>query len=187
MLARRIEIPEMEGLGELWLGEVEFDAGQLQAASEHFARSLMVCRDGADKRGEANALWRLGAADLARGDSAAARGRLGEALRAFHSTEMWKEILGCLEDFAALAQVMGRHEEAVRIAAAATLTRQRLGLVRRPAAQLRWQDWLEKLRQPLGDDRFVAAWNVAWDQWETDDALTCALALPLATEASAAK
>ena len=113
------------------------------------------------------------------------RSRLGEAVRAFHSTEMWKGVLGCLEDFAGLAQVAGSYEEAVRIAAAATLARQRLGLVRRPAAQLRWQARLDALREPLGDERFVAEWNVAWDSWETDDAVSCALALPLTTEAVA--
>jgi hypothetical protein len=156
----------------------------LQPASEHFARSLTACQAGAGKVGEAHAQWRLGAVDLARGDYAAARSRLGEALRAFHSTEMWKEILGCLEDFTGLAEVAGSYEDAVRIAAAATLARQRLGLVRRPAAQVRWQAWLDVLREPLGDEGFVAAWNVAWDQWETGDAISCALTLPLATQLS---
>ncbi len=134
VLVPKIESAEVEGECELLLGEVEFDADQLQAASEHFARSLTVCRAGANTRGEANAQWRLGAMDLARGDYALARSRLGEAVRAFHSTEMWKGVLGCLEDFVALAQAAGSYEEAVRIAAAATLARQRLGLVRRPAA-----------------------------------------------------
>jgi len=186
-LARQVASPEMEGLCELWLGEVEFDASQMQPATEHFARSLTACRTGADKRGEANAQWRLGAVDLASGDHAAARSRLGEALRVFHSIEMRKELLGCLEDLAGLAQVAGLYEEAVRIAAATTLTRQRLGLLRRPSAQVRWQAWLDELRKPLGDEEFVAAWNVAWDQWETGDAVACALALPLAIKPSAAQ
>lgn len=177
-LVREIESPEMEGECELWLGEVEFDAGQLQAAAEHFARSLAVCREGADKRGEANAQWRLGAVAIARGDYADARTRLGDALRAFHGTETWKELLGCLEDFSALAWQASLHEVAVRTAAAATVARQRLGLVRRPAAQARWQAFLDGLRLPLGADRFVAVWNEAWDQWETEDAIRAAQALP---------
>ena len=91
---------------------------------------------------------------------------------------MWKELVSCLEDFAALAQLAGTHDEAVRIAAAAKLTRGRLALVRRPAEEARWQARLAALREPLGDERFSALWNEAWDHWETEDAIRSARALP---------
>jgi predicted ATPase len=186
VLARDIESSELEGECELWLGDVELDAGSPRAASEHFQRSLAVCQEGADKRGVANAQWRLGELALGLGDYAAARQRLDDALVAFHSAEMWKEVFGCLEGFAGLAHLAGLHEVAVRIAAATTLARQRLGLVRRPAAEKRWQARLEALRQPLRDEVFVAAWNEAWDQWETEDAIRSARDLPQALETASA-
>jgi len=185
-LAREIESAELEGELELLLGDVELDAGAPLAAGEHFERSLAVCREGANTRGVANAQWRLGGLDLARADYAAARRRLEDALAAFHNAEMWKEVLGCLEDFAALAHLAGLYELAVRIAAVTTLSRQRLGLVRRPAAHARWEARLDLLRQPLGDVAFVAAWNDARDHWEAEDAIRSARALPQATQTVAA-
>ena len=186
-LARQVSSPEEVGECELLLGEVELEMGATGEAIEHFARSLEVCREGADKRGEANALWRLGAVDLHNGDYAAARQRLGEALQSFHRAEMWKELIGCLEEFARLAECASMPEVGVRIAAVATVTRQRLGLIRRPATQMRWQARVEALRKPLGDERFVAAWNEAWDQWETEDAIRSACQLPIALEAATAQ
>ena len=184
-LVRKVENPEMEGECELLLGQVDFETGSLQAAGAHFERSLAICREGADRRGEANALSWLGAVDLAGGAYASARANLGSALRAFHHAEMWRELLGCLEEFAGLARQAGLLEDAVRMAAAVTVARQRLSLVRRPSAEARWQKRLESLREALGDERFVAAWNTAWDQWETDDAINAALALPETCAAAA--
>jgi hypothetical protein len=120
---------------------------------------------------------RLGEAYLAVGDHDAARTRLHVALRQFRTGEMWKEMLSCLEGFAALAQLAGQPPAAVHIAAAATVMRQRLGLVRYAAAESRWQARLESLRQQLDDERFAAAWNEACG-WELDDAIEKALALP---------
>ncbi len=148
---REIENPEMEGECELLLGEADFDAGLLPSAKAHFVRSLDVCREGADKRGQANAQWRLGEAALVLGDYEAARWNLDEALRAFHDAGMWKEMLGCLGGFAGLARLAGMPETAVRIAAAGTVARQRLGLIRRPAAESRWQTGLDVLRDQLGE------------------------------------
>jgi predicted ATPase/class 3 adenylate cyclase len=186
-LARQVGSPEEEGECELLLGEVKLEMGAFDEAIGHFSRSLEVCRKGADKRGEANALGCLGAIDLLNGDYASARKRLGEALQSFHRAEMWKELIGCLEEFARLAQCAGMPGVGVRIAAVATVARQRLGLIRRPAVEARWQSRLETLREPMGDERFVAEWNAAWDQWETDDAIEAALSLPESPAPATAK
>jgi tetratricopeptide (TPR) repeat protein len=177
-IAKRVKSPEEEGECELLLGEVKLEMGETTLAAAHFERALGVCQEGADKRGEANAMLRLGSADLLAGRLESARSRLVAALTAFHRTEMWKELIACLEEFAGLAVALGHPEAAVGIAAAATLARQRQGLVRRPAAEARWQRRLEHLREALGDDGFVVAWNAAWDQWETEDAIRAALELP---------
>jgi predicted ATPase/class 3 adenylate cyclase len=177
-LVRRVGSPEQEAECELLLGDVAFEAGADAEASACFERSLAICRDSADKRGAANALWRLGAMSLAGGDHATARARLGQALAEFRGAEMWKELLGCLEDFAVLAQLAGRAAAALRIAAAVTAARQRLGLIRRPAQERRWQRRLQALRAGEGAAQAAAAWDEAYDHWETDDAVRCALALP---------
>ncbi len=80
-LAREIDNPELEGECQLMLGRCAFEAQDYDAASRFLALSLEVCTKAADKRGEANALWWLGKVDLARGDLASARRRLGEARR----------------------------------------------------------------------------------------------------------
>ncbi|MBN8492991.1 MAG: tetratricopeptide repeat protein [Burkholderiales bacterium] len=176
-IAKQVKSLEEEGECELLLGEVQLEQGDMALAMRHFERALEVCRKGADKRGEANALWRLGAADLVGGQLDSGRGKLGEALTAFHRAEMWKELIGCLEEFAGLALAQGQPDAGVGIAAATTLARQRQGLMRRPMAEERWQRRLEQLREALGDDGFVAIWNTAWDEWETDDAIKAALSL----------
>jgi predicted ATPase/class 3 adenylate cyclase len=187
-LAREMESPEIEGECELFLGVIDLEDARLEGAGEHFARSLSVCREGADKRGEANALWRLGQVALAQGEPVGARLRLGEALRLFHAAEMWKELLGCLEDFACLAEQAGAHDAAVRIAAVATVTRQRMGLVLRPAVEARWQSRLLSLHEAQGDERFAAVWQEASDQWEVEDGIRAALSpSPLPAAAAAAR
>ena len=47
------------------LGELALEAGHCPARALGFARSLEVCREAEDKRGEATALWWMGKADLA--------------------------------------------------------------------------------------------------------------------------
>jgi tetratricopeptide (TPR) repeat protein len=184
-VVRRVDSPEQEAECELLLGEVALEAGRPAVASAHFERSLAICRGSADKRGAANALWRLGAMSLAGGDAVTARARLGEALAEFRQAEMWKELLGCLEDFVNLARASGQALAAVRMAAAITAARQRLGLIRRPAREQNWQRRLQALRADSMDVQGSSAWNEAYDHWETDDAVRCALSLPQATAAAA--
>ena len=112
------------------MGEVAFESDDGTEAELWFKRSLTVCREAADKRGEANALRWLGKCDRLRGDTASARSRLSDALRAFRMFEMWDELLGCLDDFADLIQLEGAADVAVRLSAAAAKARERLRLAR---------------------------------------------------------
>jgi tetratricopeptide (TPR) repeat protein len=185
-LVRRIASPEQEAECELLLGEVALEAGRTDEASARFERSLSICRGSADKRGAANALWRQGAMSLAGGDHATTRALLSEALAEFRQAEMWKELLGCLEDFAVLAHACGQTLVAVRMAAAATAARERLGLIRRPVAEQVWQRRLHALRGVAGDGKLAGAWAEAYDHWEMDDAVRSALALQLLPTAASA-
>ena len=153
-----------------WAKSISTQA-QLDAAAGHFTRSLHLCRDGADKRGEAKALWHLGEAALAAGDLGGARTLLSEALQAFRAADMWKELLGCLEDQSVLAHLEGRADTAVRLGATATAVRQRLGLGHSPLAETHWQERLAALRATLPDETFVAVWNEAREHWEIEDAV----------------
>ena len=91
-IAREIKNQETEGECLLLLGEVALETDDWTQAALWFKRSLTVCREAADKRGESNALRWLGKCDLKHGDTASARNRLSEALRAFRTFEMWDEL-----------------------------------------------------------------------------------------------
>ena len=173
-IAREIRHQEIEGECELALGETAFELGDRAQARLWFARSLSVCLDAGDKRGEANALRWLGRADLQDGDSTSARNRLGDALRAFRAFEMREELLSCLEDHVALAHAEGNVDVAVRLAAAAARSRERLGLVRAPRSEQRWQAELDRLRQAISVTDFDAGWVDGWD-WQVDHAISSAV------------
>ena len=173
-IAREIRHQEIEGECERVLGEVALETDDRGQASLRFKRSLTVCREAGDKRGEANALHWLARVDLQAGDAAAARPRLAEALRAFRAFEMRQELLGCLEDHAALAQVEGRLEVAAGVLAAAAQSRQRLGLKLSPRAERRRQALIGALRRTMTDAPFESAWDEA-RHWEIDQAIRQAL------------
>ena len=176
-IARELENHEIEGECELLLGEVAFETGDEVQADLRLTRSLTVCSEAADKRGEANARWWLGKLDLRRGDIASARDRLGAALQAFRAFEMRDELLGCLEDHALVAREAGSVDVAVRLVAAATRSRERLGLARPPRIERNWQAELGAMRDALAGDAFETAWNEGHGHWEVDDAVRAALSI----------
>jgi len=173
-IAREIGYREVEGECELVLGEVAFERGEIGEAESRFQQSLAVCREAADMQGEAKALWWLGRASMGGGDAATARARLGEALRAFQASEMREELVGCLEDHAALLASEGQSVLAARLASMAAGYRERLALVRSPRAEASWQAQLTALREALPGASFDSAWNEG-KRWETDEAVRVAL------------
>jgi tetratricopeptide (TPR) repeat protein len=176
-IARTIMHRDLEGECERMLGEVALEEGDFPTARARFTRSLEVCSDAEDKRGEATALWCLGKTDFVEGDAGSARIRLSGALRVFHSFEMRAELLGCLEDHAALARSVGAVEEAVRQYATAAIFRERLGLMRPPRNVQRLQAEFAAMRESLGGAAFEAAW-VDGQRREIQEAIRCALASP---------
>ena len=134
-VTRDLQYRELESECELRLGELALEAGDANPARVRFQRAVEISRDVGDKRGETTALWWLGKADLARGDTDAARVSLGGALRAFQVFDMFAELLGCLEDHAALLQSLGNADGAARLCAASEASRKRLALPRPPKAE----------------------------------------------------
>jgi predicted ATPase/class 3 adenylate cyclase len=173
-IAREIKNQEIEGACQLVQGEVAFASGQAAEARLWCTRSLTVCREAGDKRGEANAVWWLGKTDFQTGDTASAQHRLGEALTAFRAFGMREEVLGCLEDHAALIGSRGNIEAAVRLAAAAAGSRQRLSLVRTLRTELTWQASLADWRERLHSEEFDEAW-LEGSEWNVDHAIQSAL------------
>jgi tetratricopeptide (TPR) repeat protein len=183
-VARDIKSIDIEGECELHLGEAAFDAGLPDKAAQHFKRSLIVCREGGDKRGEANALWHLGQIDLQGADVASARARLAESLQSFNAFGMRAELLGCLEDCAALARLEMRKDDAARLGGAIDIARERLNLKRAPRAEERWSMQLAALQGVLPAAEFESARDEG-RQWQIDDAVRGALATPAAEAVTA--
>ncbi|HRI17221.1 MAG TPA: tetratricopeptide repeat protein [Burkholderiaceae bacterium] len=174
-ISRELKLIDVEGECELHLGEADFDAGLIDKAAQHYKRSLIVCREGGDKRGESNALWHLGQIDLHGSDSTAARGRLGESLQSFNAFGMRSELLGCLEDCARLAHAERRPAVAAQLAGAIEIARERLSLPSRPPrAEERWLAFLATLRSDPALDDFDGA-VAEGRQWQIDDAMRHAL------------
>jgi tetratricopeptide (TPR) repeat protein len=158
-IASDLEYFEVESECERMLGQLALEVGDEAASHARFSRALEVSREAEDKRNEAAALWGLGAVDLRFGDLAAAQVRLGAALHAFAASEMFAELLGCLEDHAALFGALDRSDDAVRVCAAVDAARDRLALPRSPRAAPRWQALVSGLRAVVDPDRFAQQWR----------------------------
>jgi predicted ATPase/class 3 adenylate cyclase len=174
-LSRSIRHQEVEGECELALGEIALDADDLLQARARFLRSLNVCREAGDKRGEARALGWLGKTDLREGDQSAAGPRLDDALRALRDFVMREDLLNCAEDHVRLAAAEERMDDAIALASAVEQARQRMALVRRQHSQSQWLALLTLLRQRAGATSSDAAWALG-SQWEIDEMTQRALA-----------
>ncbi len=174
-IARDLHNQEAEGECEMMLAVLAFEAANLSLARRHAARSSTVCREAGDRRGEANAQRWLGKIDLDEGLIDSARSRLGQALRAYRDFEMRDELLGCLEDHAALALSQHRPLLAVRLLGLTSMLRERLALVRPPGMHKRWLQLMETLRQALPADAIESAPAEA-EGWDIETAIERALA-----------
>jgi len=154
---------------------VEFECGARDRARERFHRSITICQACGDKRGEAIAQRWLAKVDLADLDIESASNRLDAAAIAFRDFGLRREMLGCLEDHARLAQAQGRIGDAVRLAAA--VAHHYLDLIRPPRDERRWQAQLDSLRQATTSAAFDTAWNDG-QTWLVDDAMRTAMSKP---------
>ena len=157
-LAQQLGNKEIEGECQLLIGELAYDAGDFADAEAWFKRSFTVCREAADKRGEANATRWLGRCDLKRGANETGRSRLTDALRAYVSFGMWEELLGCLEDIAEL-MLEPESAKAARLISAVGHARDRLQLPHDERAGRALQEQLAALRQTLGEEGFTSQWE----------------------------
>ena len=175
---------ELESECERKLGDLSLASGDVAGAERWYSRSLAVCRDAEDKRGEAVGAWCLARIDAARDDRGAARKRIAEALRAFKSFEMNAEAVEALADLAALLATSGEWPAAMRLQAA--IASHRRALLLRPTQR---KD--DEARRDIANGRTglgAAAFDEAWSDgagWTLGRAIDYGLALPVAEESIA--
>jgi len=174
-VAQALRNQEVEGECQLSLGQVAEATGDRAGADLWLKRSLTVCREAADRRGEANATRWLARGDLQRGESTAARERLTQALHAYAAFGMWEETLGALEDCAALAAAEGAPHLAARLLAAARQSRDRLQLPAAARLQREHEALSRRLVQLLGAEDYGMQWN-AGTLLEVPEAIAAAAA-----------
>ena len=177
---------EIQSEGERMLGEIALDAGDLERARAHFQRSLDVCEQAKAKRDEAISLWWLGKTDAEAGDIDQAQQRFSAALEAFVAFEMNAEILGSLEDHAAVASARGLAEEAAALFGAAEAQRERLALSRPRRGEPRWRKAVASTRAKLTAATYDAAWS-AGREWSLDTAVRSAMGRPASAVTAPAK
>jgi tetratricopeptide (TPR) repeat protein len=182
-VTRELEYPELESECELMLGGFALQAGDVESARATFGRAMQIARDGGDKRGEATALLQLGKAALAAGNLDDAKIRLTGALRAFQAFDMYAELIGCLEDHAALFQTSGNAGVATRLYAAAEAARRLHALPRTPREEQRWTDGVAATRSAMERADFQRGWSEG-ESWQANDAVQCALTAEIAPPAS---
>ncbi|HLX29456.1 MAG TPA: tetratricopeptide repeat protein [Casimicrobiaceae bacterium] len=156
-MASDVEYFEVESECQLMLGQLALESGDWAGARDHFSQGLEVSRQAEDKRNEAAALWWLGVVDLRSGDSSAAQQKLSGALRVFVASDMFSELVGCLEDHASLLKAFDRPEDAARLCGAVETTRERLALPRIPRSALRWKSLVADIRGMTGPEQFERA------------------------------
>ncbi len=174
-LARALGNRETEANCELWLGVAEHESGNLALARQRFEHSLAICREAADKRGDALAQGWLGRLDLEAGDLAGAAHRLAEAAQALRRLEMRAELLGCLEDMAALASHLGKCQIAAGLMRTLAVTRERLGLPRSSIDERRWRMQSDLIRARCPEDTSEA--NLPAQAWDLAEAVRLSLLL----------
>jgi predicted ATPase/class 3 adenylate cyclase len=155
--ARSTKFHEIEAECELVLGELACERGECELARARFGRSLAVATDAGDRRGAASATWWLGKLDLEAADLAAARRGLAEAMQAFRAFQMREELIGCLEDTAALLLAERSPLQAARLSGLVERLREQLALPHWPRQLQQWQDRLAAIRAEIEPETYEAA------------------------------
>lgn len=174
VVARSLKHMEVQAECELVLGLVALESGDWPRATQCFTRSLKMCKDNGDTRGQARATWYLAKSTLHDGDFEAARTQLNTAIRVFRKFEMSEELIGCLEDFAHLDHARGQWLRSVRTLSIASQMRGRAAIVAHVRGAARTVALAEALKAQLPQSEYDTAW-AAGQQIEVEAALLTAL------------
>jgi len=144
----------LNGLGDLAAAQTDYET-----ARRYHQRSLATFRQIDDRWGIAQVLADIADVDLHTGDHAAAHRALLEALGSFRALGHQRGIARQLDRLSWCASREHRHEAAVRLAGAATATRQRIGAPIKPSERARIDEALAHARAHMHPASYDAAWR----------------------------
>jgi predicted ATPase/class 3 adenylate cyclase len=159
------------------LGEVASAQGDLEAAHRYHTEGLAVARELSDKVGIAYALEGLGGDAYAQADYAVARGCFEDSLNIRREIGDKDGILTCLENLARVTTAQGHTLEAIRLFAAVTAVRTRIGATMMAGDQAEFDRAVASARAQISEAAFDAAWN-AGQVMTLDDAIRYAVSQP---------
>ncbi|MGH2765153.1 MAG: tetratricopeptide repeat protein [Actinomycetota bacterium] len=150
--------------GEAWarwgLGTARMFAGDLDASRDHLHESLLIFQEvGDDTWGSGNALGGLGGLAALRGDPTEARRLVLEAWSLWREQANALTIAGHLRFLSMVANQLGQHERAARLAGAEAAWRGKVG-GQIPDAFFPYEDPAEVAARQLADNVFRLAWAV---------------------------
>jgi predicted ATPase/class 3 adenylate cyclase len=140
------------------LGIVYLDQGDLHRAEQLFDEAIGLDRSRGDAWGAACTRIGVGVVSLERGNVAASRSTLQDALRELNELGDLDAAAECIEALAGVAAREGLMTRAARLAGATDSLRRDLGIPRAPPDSARIERWLEGAIAELGDDAFRSAW-----------------------------
>jgi predicted ATPase len=148
--------------GEAWaiwgLASARMFAGELEAARDHLEDSLRIFQEvGDDTWGWGNALGGLAGLAAMRGDPNEARRMTVEGFALYGEQTNAVIITGHLRNLSLVANLLGQHERAARLAGAEAAWRRKLGF-QIPGAFDVFEDPGKTAAQQLTDDVFQRAW-----------------------------
>jgi predicted ATPase/DNA-binding SARP family transcriptional activator len=164
MLARSLDLLEMEAFTLIHLGENETSQGNYQQAERHYRESLALLRQEGQDHSESNALWSLGELHLIQGHLQEARRLLQEAAELAERIDYRWPALVSLKLLARVAFEQGSFEEATVLSGEALSMAREMRDLRQEAGALVISASLAEARgdYPEARTRFREALSIAW-------------------------
>jgi predicted ATPase len=158
-LARAVGDAWVEGDSLNFLGHAALLQGDLVTARQRLEESVVVNRRIGERYGLAYALDGLGQVARVEGHYAEARSELHESLRLHEQLGDRAGMAESLESIAALAAALNLPERAMQLAGAAAGVRETIGARLSPVGRATLDRWLVPVRQAVGDEASVRAWE----------------------------
>ncbi len=156
------------------LGLIHYFRGNLDKAADLYAEALGIARRRKSADSIAYVLGNAGLVEFARGNYAVATELQAEALTIRRELTNPSALAKCLENFALLAAAQHQPERAVRLFAAASHERERIGSALPPNDTEFNGRYIAEVQAQLGDSAFEHHW-VAGEDLEIADAIDLAL------------
>jgi len=141
------------------LGNLALHEGRLDDAGARYTQSLALQREVGDREGAGLSLLNLARVVHAGGDRGRAHALLTEAITTFEDLGISIHIMACLEAFAEFTAHESQPELALQIAAVVAIWRVAKNTPIHPVWAARFDPLMTSLRQQLGNEGYVRAWE----------------------------